>query len=278
MSPVFPEVVVPVHLDARDTPVLAAVEALALAGRLGRVHLLHVVEVGRTWLGRAPVVPPRPPALDALVDALDRRHAHVDLTAAYSAGRTVDVVARYAEDAGADLVVVGRPDAPPEGAGWTELGQRLLRLVDAPVLVVPDRVPAALQTAVVGMDLSENAVLALEVAARVFPGVRAIAVVDRAGEGGEDPGPATQAAYAKVVDLDPRPPLELLDGPSPTEVLLAQEADVVVIGSRGLTPLAAVLLGSTAERLGAVCVRPLLVVRRKGEHRGLFQTLFRGPG
>jgi len=278
MTPAFPQVVVPVHLDARDAPVLSAVDALASRGLVGAVHLLHVAEVGRTWLGRAPTVPPRPPALDALVAAVDRRHSATAVKAAYSAGRTVDVVARYAADVGADLLVVGRPEAPPDGAGWTELGLRLLRLVDAPVLVVPDRVPPGLVRAVVGMDLSDSALLALEVAAGAFPDTRAVAVLDASAEGGEAARTSTLEAYAQAVRLDPRPPLELVDGRSPTEVLLAQDADVVVIGSRGLTPVAAVLLGSTAERLGSVCVRPVLVVRRKGEHRGLFQTLFRGPG
>jgi nucleotide-binding universal stress UspA family protein len=48
-----------------------------------------------------------------------------------------------------------------------------------------------------------------------------------------------------------------------------------VVGSRGLTPLAAVLLGSTAERLGGRCRQPLLVDRPKGAHHGLFTAILR---
>jgi nucleotide-binding universal stress UspA family protein len=61
----------------------------------------------------------------------------------------------------------------------------------------------------------------------------------------------------------------------PAEALLkaSESADLLAVGSRGLTPLAAVLLGSTAEKLGARCPNPLLVYREAGTRRGLFSSL-----
>ena len=46
------------------------------------------------------------------------------------------------------------------------------------------------------------------------------------------------------------------------------------LSSRGLSRIATVLLGSTAERVAGLCDGPLLVVRRKGEVIGLLEGLF----
>jgi nucleotide-binding universal stress UspA family protein len=65
-------------------------------------------------------------------------------------------------------------------------------------------------------------------------------------------------------------------GGSPADALLAaaEGVDLLAVGSRGLSPLAAVFLGSTAERLAGKSPRPVLVVRRRGEARGLLGAIF----
>jgi nucleotide-binding universal stress UspA family protein len=277
VSAAFPNVLVPVWLDTRDDTVLEVVRSLGAAGDVERVVLLHVAETGRAWVGRAPPPPPRPAALDLLVADLDAALASVEVVGRFVNGRGIDEIARVAGAEAADLLVVGRAAAPPPGAGWAEHGQRILRLADTSVLVVPEGAAATLRSAVVGMDFSESAVHALKLAVRLCERVRACAVVDRFTEGGgEDLHAVTRAAWAEVLGEGPRPELVVVDAASPADALLGMgDADLLVVGSRGLTPLAAVLLGSTAERLGAACVSPLLVVRRKGEHQGLFSTLFR---
>jgi nucleotide-binding universal stress UspA family protein len=46
------------------------------------------------------------------------------------------------------------------------------------------------------------------------------------------------------------------------------------MGSRGLTPLAAMLLGSSADRVAGRSPGPVLIVRKKGNHMGLLAGLF----
>ena len=46
------------------------------------------------------------------------------------------------------------------------------------------------------------------------------------------------------------------------------------MGSRGLTPLAALLLGSSADRVAGRSKGPVLIVRRKGSVLGLVERLF----
>lgn len=53
-----------------------------------------------------------------------------------------------------------------------------------------------------------------------------------------------------------------------TDMATAENADLVVVGSRGRGAVARVLLGSTADRLGHVCRRPLLIVHGKAPSAG----------
>lgn len=54
------------------------------------------------------------------------------------------------------------------------------------------------------------------------------------------------------------------------------EADLVLLGSRGRTASAAILLGSTAEKLvKANKILPMLIFKKKGETMGFFDALFK---
>jgi nucleotide-binding universal stress UspA family protein len=50
-------------------------------------------------------------------------------------------------------------------------------------------------------------------------------------------------------------------------------ADAVAVGSHGRTRLAAVLMGSTAERIAVRATLPVLLVRDKAERLGLLDSL-----
>lgn len=72
----------------------------------------------------------------------------------------------------------------------------------------------------------------------------------------------------------------LNDGKNPGTLILefAQkiEADMILLGSRGRTTSAAILLGSTAEKLiHANKYLPMLIFKKKGETMGFFDALFK---
>ncbi len=277
MSELFPTLVAEVFLDDRDVHLLSVIEALAPRAGVARVHLVYVVEAGRAWPGRAVVPPARPEALDPLEARLAEALPACVVVGDHRAGRSIDEIARLAGEVSADLLLVGRSDRPG-GDGWAEHGQRLLRLADCSVLVVPEGAPARFERAAVGMDFSPHAREAVAIAHRIADRVEVIAVVDPVDERADaEVIAASRVAWraAYPADVEP-PPLAVVPGRTPAEALASVPGvDILVCGSRGLTPLAAVLLGSTAERLGARCAGLLLVVRRRGEHRGLFRTLFR---
>ncbi len=72
----------------------------------------------------------------------------------------------------------------------------------------------------------------------------------------------------------------LNDGLDEGKLLLAEaekiNADMILLGSRGRTKSAAILLGSVAEKLVMVNnVLPMLIFKKKGETVGFFEALFR---
>jgi nucleotide-binding universal stress UspA family protein len=286
MSRAFPQTIALVALDDRDDGVLAAVRGLGRRGATERIYVLHVREQGRRFSGEHPAEAGRPAALDELVTHLDRELPRVEVVGIFAVGQPVEEIARVVEREDVDLVVLGRSEAEG-GTAWGDHGLRVLRLSDCPVLVVPQGTTPAFANAMVGMDLSENAVAALVVTTGLCDATRALAVVDRASEGLDDEAykglvADTEARYAAALatSFGPAslPPLVVVDAASPTDALLGAAPadsgiDLLVVGSRGLTPLAAVLLGSTAERLGGRCAVPLLVWRRKGRQRGVWKAL-----
>ncbi|MFZ5480076.1 MAG: universal stress protein [Myxococcota bacterium] len=253
-------------LDGRDEAVLGAVRAVARRARVGRVFLVHVVEAGEPDRG--------PGRLDAAARSLAADLDGVEVIAEAAAGRTEEEVGRLVVREDLDLLVVGRRNE----TGWGPHGLRVLRAADCPILVVPEGSRLGDREAVVGMDLSDGARAAMRVAAQLCARVRPVAVVDPSAEGADENELRAQVrqAWAHATEGQEAPAIEVVVG-APADALLAaaKGADLVAIGSRGLTPVAATLLGSTAERLGARAEAPVLVYRQKGEHRGLLRALFR---
>jgi len=93
-----------------------------------------------------------------------------------------------------------------------------------------------------------------------------------------------QEDFRKFVSKHNHPELKcemiLNEGKNPGVIILefAREidADMILLGSRGRTTSAAILLGSTAEKLiHANKYLPMLIFKKKGETMGFFDALFK---
>lgn len=189
-------------------------------------------------------------------------------------GDAAEIAVRVLEEEGADLLVLGRSVDGTPGRG--EHGRSLLRVSGCPVLVVPEKGPLTFRSAVVGMDLSPSAMEALTWAHAIAPAgaVTCVAIISPEGAEQEALRRTFRAAVAERGMAEPE--LELVPGASPADALVERSArfDLVCVGSRGLSPLATVILGSTAERVATRAACPVLVVRHRGEARGVFGALF----
>jgi nucleotide-binding universal stress UspA family protein len=208
-------------------------------------------------------------------------------------GDPVDVLLAAVEDEHADLLVVGSRgigDRPELALGSTSL--RVLRSARVPVLVVPDGGPAAaadglrLRHLLVGVDHSQASRTALELAAdvavslggslsvlEVVDYVPAFPLDEPTAAGGGRRRWVAEAAMAlleaevravrargvgvQVVVRSGDPAATLL------EVADDVDADLVVVGTRGLCGPDELLLGSVARTVAGGARRPTLVVPAK---------------
>ncbi|MES2640472.1 MAG: universal stress protein [Myxococcota bacterium] len=257
-------VVATLALDDRDDAVLGAVSALA-ARRACDVTLLHVLARDRT---------DTPPAVDACAARLG-----VPAAVRVVRGAVDEAAATVLAELDADLLVVGRSAAEEGASAWGPHGRALLRAAGCPVLIVPVGASLGFGRVAVGMDLSASALDTLAFVGGLFDSVVCVVALDP--EGDERDAAALEANVRAAVtarDL-PMPAIVARAGAAPADVLLAvasepPEVALIAVGTRGLSPLAVAFLGSTAERLAGRSARPVLVVRRRGESRGLLGALF----
>lgn len=260
MTPDVLRVVATLALDDRDHAVLGAVAALA-ARRPCDVTLLHVA--AKTSAATAAL--------------LDGCAARLGLPAAVRlvVGAVDDAATAVLAELRAELLVVGRSAVGHGGSAWGPHGRALLRAAGCPVLIVPVGAALSFGRAAVGMDFSVSAFDTLALVGGLFDQVVcAVALDTEAVE--TDPAAIEANLRAAVAARGLPSPSVLTRTGAPADVLLAlaPEVALIAVGTRGLSPLAAVCLGSTAERLAGRSPVPVLVVRRRGESRGLLGALF----
>jgi nucleotide-binding universal stress UspA family protein len=196
------------------------------------------------------------------------------------AGELDEVVGAVSQREGAAFLIIGRARSRGGEVAWGKHSRTILRSPGCPVLVVPRGVTPTWAFARVGMDLSRSAFEALDLAQRLCDRVEAVAVLSADAVGADAADADLRARFREgMADHgDADVPLRAVVGGSPGDSLLAdaQGVDLLCVGSRGLSPLAATFLGSTAERVAARASVPVLVVRRRGDARGIIGALF-GP-
>jgi nucleotide-binding universal stress UspA family protein len=196
---------------------------------------------------------------------------------------------RSARDKELDLVIVGRR-LPGDGRAAGSTFLRLARKAPCSVLVVPDRARLHLGRALVLVDESEHARLALETAlaiVRVDPGERPEVIaqcVYTVDYGYRYAGLSFSEAVANLEKITRERLQPMIDAVDTTgvefELVLtysqhvsqaaydlasARNMDFIVVGSRGAHTAPATLMGGVEERVLAGSPDPVLVVKKKGE-------------
>jgi len=222
-------------------------------------------------------------------------HAEVEV----HEGRGLPEILRSALDLELDLVVMGRR-LPAHQAAVGAACTKLARKSPCSVLLVPNYCRPHVSRILVPVDFSEHSKLALTAALEI---ARAGAV------DGEQPQVLVQSVYcaaygyhmlgmdrdqatAKQAEVTQENLDEFLVGIDTSgvefetvctcsedtaaavhELAAARKMDMIAVGSRGLSPTAAAILGGTAERILLHAPQPVLIVKRKGETVGLLKAL-----
>ncbi len=293
----FSTILIGVALDARDAFLIDT--CVSVAGPLGakRVVLAHVRRHDRLPVELLGDLEPHPGSeaharLHSLADALRPRVPGVEVVDLYAVGNPAEEILKIAEIEAADLLLLGRFSTPAESPDKGVEGRDILRHSACTTLVVPEGSPAGLGHAVVGVDFSRSATRALVVAASLFARVTPVFgyhLAQGLGYGGlthvDSRNKLEQSARTHFLEhvlplltegaiVDDLRVLEC-ERASDAVLQVAAElgADAVAVGSHGRTRLAAVLMGSTAERIAVRATLPVLLVRDKAERLGLLDSL-----
>ncbi|WP_194775485.1 universal stress protein [Pararhodonellum marinum] len=211
-------------------------------------------------------------------------------------GNSVDTILRWAKIKDVDFMVVGRKESL-EGSG--SLSKSLARKAPCSVIFLTEKAPAkAPEKILVPIDFSTYTKLTLEfaqhIANKLNGTVQCIHIYEvpigyhKTGKSFEEfakimKGNA-EKEYHRFIQKNKLPeyPCEFLlkeNGNVARFILkLAKEHknDLIIMGSRGRTDSAAVLLGSMAEKLIEINnLTPMVIFKKKGETMGFFEALMK---
>jgi len=298
----YQRILVCMGVPERDCGMLRYAGAISRAADTKEVHLLHVetkVEIPeelRSHIAHEEKVTP-----DILKDLAHKYLAGSDneqIVCKVVAGSPMLEILRYAHDQDIDLIVIGRPGG---GGKDTEhealLVRRLTRKATCSVLVLPGNAEPKIDKILVPVRNSECSANALEMACRIAESMKATVIalnIFEVRSGYASVGTSLDehtAIMKKWSDRECEQLLERIDTGSasvvtrsmpdlysnPVSIILeteeAESTDMTVIGARGRTGAAGVLLGKIPERLIQQSAVPILAVKKKGECIGLLQAL-----
>jgi nucleotide-binding universal stress UspA family protein len=232
--------------------------------------------------------------LRELATAHFKGHGEEEMYCEVVKGSALVEILRYAHDKEIDAIIVGRSAQPVRGA---LLAKRLTRKATCTVLVLPITAQVRTDTIICPVrdsDCSANAVtMACDVAKEVGAKIICLNVYQvhpgysRTGASLEEAEAALETAarhecerLLSRVDTQGVPVKtqcvpDLYDKPVPVilEAAARASADLIVIGARGRSGAAGVLLGAVTEQLILGSPIPVLAVKKKGECIGILRAL-----
>jgi nucleotide-binding universal stress UspA family protein len=208
----------------------------------------------------------------------------------------LDSFLRWAKIKDVDIIIMGRKDSLP---GHGVLADGVAKKAPCSILLVQEKRPIKFPKKIlIATDFSAHNHLIYEFAEQVADTIGAELVplhiyevpngYSKTGKSFEEFADImkenAKADFKKFVSKHNHPELEcetiLNEGKNPGNIILEFatkiDADLILLGSRGRTTSAAILLGSTAEKLiHANKYLPMLIFKKKGETMGFFDALFK---
>jgi nucleotide-binding universal stress UspA family protein len=203
-------------------------------------------------------------------------------------GNIVDCLLETAAELGIDLILVGHT---AEHSGRRSLARRLAMQAPCSVWMKPSGAPPNLRRVLAAVDYSQHSAYALSLAGHIARGagaerLQALHVVLNEDGALADEYRVTDRAREREAFARFTAPLDtatvevapvLVEGASVAEtvnrMIESEPLDLVVMGSRGQSRSASILLGSESEGVMMESKIPVLIAKRRGERIGLLQAL-----
>jgi nucleotide-binding universal stress UspA family protein len=203
-------------------------------------------------------------------------------------GEPLDELLSYAAEIHADLLLVGHQRT---GSKQRILARRLAMKAPCSVWMVPEDAPPSISNILVPVDFSARSADALRTAAAIAASRRLTfltaihvyfdeAVATYEGHQNvmrmkEELNFETFLSRIDLDDIEVRTHWEESSHVSDTILRIASEtsADLIVMGTRGRSRSAGILLGSETDRVLAGASVPVLAIKRSGENLGFLEAL-----
>lgn len=284
----------------RDHSLVSCAAPISQASQAQEIHLVHVEparEEGTPELPGESDQGVTSEKLDQLAREHFKGHGSEKIICRSLNGQPLYELLRYAMDHEIDLIVVGKH--PDEQAGLFEgiLAERITRKATCTVLVMPPDCtlqPRKILAPVRDSDCSAHALETACAFAEQFKATICALNVFQVHSGYSSVGTTleehTELMYrwavrdcenlieridTRGVEIQTRCVADLYAQPVPIilDELQKENADTIVIGARGRTGAAGVLLGAVTERLIQQSNVPVLAVKKKGECIGVLKAL-----
>jgi len=213
--------------------------------------------------------------------------AQISVRHAVLEGPLTDQLLTFVAQSQTDLLIVGHGSGH---SGWRALARRLAMKAPCSVLMVPENAPAHLRHILTPIDFSEHAADTLRVAVSL---ARASGAACTALHVYFNEAVATYEEYDQVLRGQERQSYDAFLAPIDTQGMTVtplfeeganiahailrtaerDEADLIVMGTRGRSRSAAILLGSVTEQTIVETRIPLLAVKHFGARMGVMQAL-----
>jgi nucleotide-binding universal stress UspA family protein len=300
----FSKAMVGLDLTEMDDILIKKTAVFAKFLGIQKVYFVHVsknLEIPRDILDKYPdLLAPTDESIEAIIKTKLKEHSfpeEMETEVFVDEGsHPLDSFLRWAKIKDADLIIMGRKDTMP---GHGVLADGVAKKAPCSVLLVQEKRPIKFPKKIlIATDFSSHNHLIYEFAEQITDKLGAELVplhlyevphgYSKTGKTYEEFSEIMKENakndFRKFVSKHNHPELEcemiLNDGKNAWNLILEFatkiEADMILLGSRGRTTSAAVLLGSTAEKLIHVNkYLPMLIFKKKGETMGFFDALFK---
>lgn len=268
--------------------------------RIFFVHAAKDLELPKELLEEYPdLVQPLDESIEADILRKVKQHFNTtdtEISCIIQEGSPIETILKLCKVKGVDLILMGRKKSL-RGSGI--VSSRIARKCPCSLMLITEDFPLAIQKILLPLDFSPHSGLAMKLGWDIHQKTKAelLAVhMYSVPSGYHTTGKSYQEfadimkghaekAYQKFLtkyDISTEVPCEFVltrDGKySDLTYNFAEEqqVDLIIIGSKGRTPAASVLMGSVSEKLVYLDTHiPVLIVKAKGENMGLLDALLK---
>ncbi len=294
----FRRLLVGLNLSDQDKSVIQAAGKITQLSESEKVHFIHITErlaiPGEIAKEYPELAEPEGKRVESVTGENIGKYftgaPGIDVTHEVLEGIQLDMLLQHIRRENIDLVIVGRKSWEHTSG---HIAEKVARKAPCSVLIIPEGRDLIVENILVGSDFSPHSKEAMDIALELAQGsgsskITCLHVIEYSSSDVHRDGFLELLRKVVREDLDKflRPftsqginirsmiMVEHNTAKAMREFCWRHKVDLIVVGSRGRTAAAAVLLGSVTENLIRMTNTPLLAVKRKGETMNLLKVFF----